>query len=188
MSIGSRDKSLREKCPSPRSLKWKIDLIIGWTHEGVWKGETQQGSVSVFCELFHEHTWWQILDVWARLRRWMVPFSPASLMLNPPEPSFVLWFANGVFILCTNSHLLSSIHFPRRSSVLSKVSFMGSVVVSISGPVWNKKQGTPCYIAIKNDRTILARSHAKMQGPLNAAGQLCWRRQPSPLSGCVFHS
>lgn len=51
-----------------------------------------------------------------------------------------------------------------------------------------KKQGTPCYIAIKNDRTILARSHAKMQGPLNAAGQLCWRRQPSPLSGCVFHS
>lgn len=57
MSIRSRDKSLREKCPSPRSLKWKIDLIVGWTHEGVWKGETQQGSVSVFCELFHEHTW-----------------------------------------------------------------------------------------------------------------------------------
>lgn len=156
------------------------------------KGYGRGRHSRVVCPYFVNYSMnthgWQILDVWARLRRWMVPFSPASLRLNPPEPSFVLWFVNGVFILCTNSHLLSSIHFPRRSSVLSKVSFMGSVVVSISGPVWNKKQGTPCYIAIKNDRTILARSHAKMQGPLNAAGQLCWRRQPSPLSGCVFHS
>lgn len=34
-----------------------MNLITGRTHEGVWKGETQQGSVSVFCELYHEHTW-----------------------------------------------------------------------------------------------------------------------------------
>lgn len=57
MSIRSRDKSLRGKCLSPRSLKWEMNLITGRTHEGVWKGETQQGSVSVFCELYHEHTW-----------------------------------------------------------------------------------------------------------------------------------
>lgn len=57
MSIRSRDKNLREKCPSPWSLKQKMNLITGWTREGVWKGGTQQGSVSLFCELFHEHTW-----------------------------------------------------------------------------------------------------------------------------------